>query len=70
MTTLARLRNDKRVELVDDERECGDGIFITLKAGWSFDPFQDNRVASADSPTEAWEYLQTAAQPFHGTLTD
>lgn len=68
-STLDRLRNDRRVEHVDDERSCGNGIIITMKAGWTFDPCCDNRVAGADTVTEARELLRSA-KPYSGELTD
>lgn len=65
MTTLARMRKDRRVETVDDEREIGNGVIVTLRQGWTFDPLADNRVAGADTVTEA-RALLTTAQPFSG----
>ena len=51
--TEKALRNHTRVELVDDEREIGNGVIVTLKRGWSFDPGQDNRVRGEDSFSRA-----------------
>ncbi len=51
--SMARLRSHKRVEIVDDEREIGNGVIVTLKAGWSFDPLDpENRVCGEDTITE------------------
>lgn len=63
------LRNHRRVEFVDDERSGGNGIIVTLKRGFSFDPAQDNRVAGADTFTEALELVR-GALPFAGPYTD
>lgn len=65
MTTLSRLRADKRVQHIDDERNCGNGIIVTLARGWTFDALQDNRVAGADTVTEA-KMLVISARPFAG----
>ncbi len=62
---LDRLRRHPRVEIVDDEREIGNGVIVTLKQGWTFDWTQDNRVAGEDTPREALALVRTA-QPFAG----
>jgi len=54
------LHAHKRVEIVDDERDIGNGIIITLKAGWTFDPLMDNRVQGADTPSEALAMVRRA----------
>ena len=46
-----------------------DGIFVELKRGWSFDPHQDNRVASEDTATKALANL-IFANPFSGPYTN
>jgi len=38
MSSLEKLRDDKRVAIIDDERTIGNGLLVTLKQGWSFDP--------------------------------
>lgn len=67
--TLAQLKCDKRVEIVDDERSAGNGVIMTLRRGWSFDALQDNRVAGADTIRDALALLQTA-RPFAGPYTE
>jgi hypothetical protein len=64
-SALNKLRRDRRVEYVDDEREIGNGIIVTLRQGWTFDWIQDNRVAGADTATDALKLLKQA-QPFAG----
>lgn len=64
-STLYRLRADRRVECVDDEHGVGNGLIITLREGWSFDPLQDNRVAGEDTLTAARNKL-TSARPYAG----
>lgn len=68
MTTLERLRRHSRVELVDDERREGNGVIVTLRKGWSFDPKQDNRVAGEDTPYKAMQLVRSA-RDFHGPFT-
>lgn len=53
MASIASLRKMKRVEIVDDERRIGNGIIVTLRQGYSFDPMLDNRVAGTDLVSEA-----------------
>lgn len=60
-----RLRNHPRVEIVDDERRSGDGVIVTLKQGWTFDPVCDNRVSGEDSPSAALSAVR-AAHTFAG----
>lgn len=38
MRALDRLRADKRVGTVDDERESGNGLLVSLRPGWTIDP--------------------------------
>ena len=66
--TLDRIRADRRVEIVDDERHVGNGIIITLRQGWSFSIEIDNRVAGADTATQA-RTLLTTARKFEGPCT-
>lgn len=49
-----------RVEFVDDERSIGNGVIITLRQGWTFDPLQDNRVSGADTVTKALAMVRSA----------
>ncbi len=61
---LAKLRADKRVEIVDDERSMGGNLVITMKPGWRLDPRDPHDgVFGADTLTEAWETLRRAT--FH-----
>ena len=69
MTLLERLQRDRRVEIVDDERSIGNGVIITLKQGWTFDPWLDNRVAGEDTLSEAIKLVRRA-RPFSGPYTD
>ena len=64
---IERLRRHPRVELVDDEREIGNGIIVQLRAGWTFDQLEDNRIAGADSVPEA-RRLVASAHPYSGPL--
>jgi hypothetical protein len=66
---LNRLRNNPMVEYVDDEREIGNGLIVTLRAGFSFDPMQDNRVMGAESLLEARSLVAIRAKKFTGELT-
>ncbi len=66
--TLQKIRNSLCVDTVDDERRSGNGIIITLRQGWTFDPLQDNRVAGADTITEA-KSLLSRAKAFDGPYT-
>jgi hypothetical protein len=60
MTSLAAIRKNPRVEIVDDERSCGNGIIVTLKQGWTFDEMQDNRVAGEETVAEAAKLVRSA----------
>lgn len=66
---IERMRMNARVEIVDDERAEGNGIIITLRQGWSFDPLQDNRVAGEDTIAAAVRLIRHA-YPFAGPYTD
>ena len=66
---LDRLRRNPRVEIVDDERDMGNGVIVTLRKGWSFDPLQDNRVAGEDTPRAALDMVRHAL-PFAGPYTE
>jgi hypothetical protein len=65
VTVIKQLRKHSRVEIVDDERELGNGIIVTLRKGWTFDPAQDKRGAAAATFREAWEMVRQA-HPFAG----
>lgn len=52
-TVLQQLQDHPRVEIVDDERSLGNGVIVTLRAGFSFDPIDpENRVAGEDTPSQ------------------
>ena len=55
---LDQLRRCPRVELVDDERDIGNGILVTLRQGWTF-------TAGEDTVTQAMAGVRSA-QPFAG----
>ena len=62
-SSLDRLRADKRVEIVDDERPEGGNVIVTMRRGWSLDPRDPHDgVFGADTPTEAWAALRRAVQ--------
>jgi len=65
VNVIDKLRMHPRVDIVDDERRSGNGVIVTLREGWSFDPLQDSRVAGADTPAKATALVYTA-QPFAG----
>lgn len=60
MASMRQLTAHPRVESVDDERAIGNGVIVTLKAGWSFDPFTDNRVSGEDTITEMLSAVRNA----------
>ena len=68
LSTLDRLRRHPRVELVDDERSIGNGLLVTLRQGWTFDPSADNRVSGHDTVSQALAEVR-AAKPFAGPYT-
>jgi len=70
MASIRSLRAHYKVDLIDDERAIGNGIIITLAQGYSFDPWQDNRVCGAETVQEAWLTLRYAARPYAGPYTD
>ena len=51
--TLARLRKLPYVAHVDDERDCGNSIIVTLKDGYYFENDPGCGVRGFDTPTEA-----------------
>ena len=61
--SLQKLRNDWRVESVDDERSIGNALIVTMKPGWTTDPLDQHAgVFGADTVTEAWKSLRAARQ--------
>lgn len=60
-TGIAKLAADPRVEFVDDERDMGNAIIVTMRAGWSIDPRDPHAgVFGADTIKEAWATLRSA----------
>lgn len=61
MKTIDRLRKHPRVRHVDDERAIGNGVIVTLRAGWHFDPTDyENRVRGEDTASEALAMVREA----------
>lgn len=61
MASLKTLRRHSRVEIVDDERALGNGVIVTLRAGWSFDPIDpENRVRGGDTIAEIYSDVRSA----------
>lgn len=59
-TVMDTLRKHPRVEIVDDERSIGNGVIVTLRAGWSFDPIDpENRVRGEDTASEMLSSVRT-----------
>lgn len=58
MGTLQRIRNDRRVETVDDEREIGNGVIVTLRPGWAYDPSTACHVFGEDTVSAALRTLR------------
>lgn len=67
MASMRQLAAHPRVEKVDDERSIGNGVIVTLKAGWSFDRFTDNRVSGEDTITEMLSAVRHAHR-YNGPL--
>jgi hypothetical protein len=60
---LEKLRADKRVETVDDERKIGNSIIVGMAKGWTLDARDPHDgVFGADTLKEAWATLKTAVQ--------
>lgn len=58
---LEKLRRDRRVEIVDDERRDGGNLVVTMQPGWTIDPLVRHAgVFGADTLTEAWKTLRSA----------
>jgi len=69
VTVIEQLRKHSRVQTADDERAMGNGIIVSLRKGWTFEPTRDNRVAAADTYREAWAMVRHA-HPFVGPWRD
>jgi len=57
---MKRLLTHPRVEFIDDERDIGNSLIITLRQGWSFEPGIDNRVSGAFTVAEALRMVRDA----------
>lgn len=62
MRTIAKLRTNPRVEIVDDERNLGNGVIVTLRRGWTFSFGEDNRVRGEDTLHEIWIAVRDATE--------
>lgn len=62
--TESLIRKDSRVEHLDMDDPCGP--ILTLRKGWSFDPYQDNRVLGENTMTRLLTMLRHRAKPFAG----
>lgn len=69
MASVQNIRRMNRVEIVDDERDIGNGLIVTLRKGWSFDALTDNRVAGADDAFDA-KAMVLSSVPFSGPYDD
>lgn len=69
MASIMQLRRMPKVEEVSDERGIGNGIIVTLKKGWTFDPAFDNRVLGEDSVHEITARVKQAPR-FDGPYDD
>lgn len=69
MNVIETIKRHHKVELVDDERDIGNGVIVTLKKGWTFSARQDNRVAGEDAATQALRAVRNA-KPFPGPYED
>lgn len=69
MRAIDTLRSHPRVKWVDDERSIGNGVIVTLKAGWHFDPLDyENRVQGEDTPSQALAAVRKAHAVPAGTV--
>jgi len=66
---MDQLRGHARVDIVDDERASGNGVIVTLRKGWSFDPFCDNRVSGEETPSAALSAVRRSYS-FSGPFED
>lgn len=58
--TLAKLRADERIQWVDDERQIGNGVLVTLKQGWTWEAGDDVRTRGEDTLTEMLRAMREA----------
>ncbi|WP_262029720.1 hypothetical protein [Microvirga sp. Mcv34] len=59
---LAELQTHPRVEIVDDEREMGNSVIITLNRGWRFND-EGEHVFGEDTPEECLVAVNTRVKP-------
>jgi hypothetical protein len=69
MASIMQLRRMPKVEEVSDERGIGNGVIVTLKKGWTFDPSFDNRVLGEDTVLELTVRVKQAPR-FDGPYDD
>jgi hypothetical protein len=60
MKTLETLAKNRKVEYIDDERNIGNGIIITLKYGFRWEEFDNATVRGFDTVTEARDAVRDA----------
>jgi len=70
MASLKQLQNHPRVEEVEDYRASGQGLYVTLKRGWSIDPLFDVRGFAEDTITQAMDSVRHLADAYHGPFVD
>lgn len=70
MESIARLNRLPIVEIVDDERDLGNGVIVTLKKGWTFEKGQDNRVRGEDTVHEIYDAVKNITVRFEGPYDD
>jgi hypothetical protein len=69
MKTKDRLAAHKAVEFVDDEREMGNGVIVTLKQGFVWRLHDgDNRVRGFDTFSEAAKDIRSIER-YEGPFT-
>lgn len=66
MASIERLKNHPKVEHVADERGLGNGVIVTLKQGWSFEPACDNRVRGEETLPEICTAVKHETYQFAG----
>lgn len=59
LVTIADVKNHPKVDHVDDGRDSGQSIIVTMKQGWTVDPTDDARCFAEDTPAEVLEYLES-----------
>lgn len=59
--TMADIHNE-RVEHWDDERDIDNGIIVTLRYGWSFEPCEHSGVKGFDTTREANSAIRSATR--------